>query len=126
MNNINHSYGAAKGFMQTDSDYFIKGSFSAPECTNGEFKEDTTGPVLTVSAPLQGATTALDYVHVTGSASDAGSGLVGVTINGVAPADSASFGEDAALVMGANVITVIATDGSGNTTTVTRNVTRTA
>jgi hypothetical protein len=79
---------------------------------------DLTAPVL-VFASLPGAETVFTSVlAITGSVSDAGSGILGVTCAGTpATVLQSQFRCDAALVPGANSIAAIATDLAGNTIT---------
>jgi hypothetical protein len=85
---------------------------------------DTTPPTLTVSALANNSFTNKVTLNVSGSASDAG-GLLSVTINGQAVTVNAdgSFSAALTLVVGANTITVVATDQAGNKTTNSRTVT---
>ncbi len=85
---------------------------------------DTQAPVLTVSAPADGAVIDADHVTVAGSVTDATA--VTVTANGASlpVAPDHSFSGDVALTEGANTIAVVATDAATNSTTVTRSVTR--
>lgn len=87
---------------------------------------DTTGPSLTLSGPADGASTADAQVTVAGSASDA-SGVGALTVGGTAVTlgDGGAFSQAVALAPGANTLTVVATDGSGNRTTRSVSVTRT-
>jgi len=85
---------------------------------------DTTAPVLTVSTPADNATTANAQTTVAGTATD--QSAVHVTVNGTAAtlATGGAFTTTAALVVGANTITVVATDSVGNAATVVRSVQR--
>jgi RHS repeat-associated protein len=85
---------------------------------------DTQAPVLTVTVPLEGATTTADSIAVTGSVVD--STAVTVTANGLSLTVDGqnAFTGKVSLALGANVITVIATDAVGLKDTVVRNVTR--
>lgn len=87
---------------------------------------DTQQPTLTVSAPTEGFVTTESSVTVSGNASDANG--VTVAANGVnLPVDGAgNYSGSVPLVVGANAITITATDGGGNTRSVVRNVTRNA
>ena len=94
------------------------------------FKIDTVPPTLSVTAPTEGLKTNKAACTVTGKTSDATSGPVTVTIklnSGTAAAvtvgSDGSFSKALTLVEGANTITVVARDGAGKTTTVTRTVT---
>ena len=87
---------------------------------------DTTPPTLSITSPLNGATVTSASLPVSGTATDDGNGNDGissVTVNGVAVNGDtasgigiASWNTTIALYSGANIITVIATDGVGNTT----------
>jgi RHS repeat-associated protein len=86
---------------------------------------DTLAPVLTVSAPSDGATTGSDSITVSGSVTDE----TGVTVqtNGASLlVTGTTFSGKVALAVGANVLTTTATDAAGNATSVVRNVTRDA
>jgi RHS repeat-associated protein len=84
---------------------------------------DTTPPVLTVTSPAEGTTTAADSIDVSGTASD--ETALSVTVNGsAAPVSNGTFSARAALAAGSNTITVAASDAAGNATTITRTVTR--
>ncbi len=84
---------------------------------------DTTAPLLTVSTLPDGSWTGNSTLNVSGTASDNGSGLKDVTINGspVTVTDGA-FSGVVVLSAGANVITVIATDNADNATSDTRTI----
>jgi hypothetical protein len=85
---------------------------------------DTTPPTLIVSTLANGSFTNKVTLNVSGSATDAG-GLKSVTVNGqivVVNADG-SFSAALTLAVGANTITVIATDLAGNQTTNSRTIT---
>src|SRR5574341_1296361 len=96
---------------------------------------DTTAPSLSVTSPADGATVNTSAVAVTGSASDAGkgdNGISSVMVNGIpasgetaAGAGIANWSANLTLVVGPNLITVVAKDGSPaqNATTVTLTVT---
>lgn len=85
--------------------------------------EDMLGkPALALTAPADGSTVNVPTVAVTGTASD--NKTVSVTVNGQAATVTAgAFSKDIALAEGANAITVVASDGVGNTATATRSVT---
>jgi RHS repeat-associated protein len=85
---------------------------------------DETPPTLSVTSPTNGATFTSSALNVTGSVSDALSGVSTVTCNGIAATISTgSFSCALTLTTGANTITVQATDVAGNTTTQTEGVT---
>ena len=94
------------------------------------------GPALNITSPLDGVTVSGMRVTVSGNASDNGlgnSGISSVTVNGVAAIGGSATGSGTAnwsavigLVVGSNPITVVATDGSNNTTHLSISVTYTA
>ncbi|HEX6369715.1 MAG TPA: RHS repeat-associated core domain-containing protein [Longimicrobium sp.] len=83
-------------------------------------------PALTVTAPLDGAVTQAASVAVEGTAT--GTAPLSLTVNGapVALGADGSFSHGVALSVGANTLTLVATDGGGRTATATRGVTREA
>lgn len=85
---------------------------------------DKTPPTLSISSPLSGATVTTSQVNLAGIASDALSGLAGVTCNG-SPATVAqsNFSCNAMLTVGSNVIAVRATDVAGNITNTSTSIT---
>ena len=83
--------------------------------------QDRTPPTLTVTAPLNGSYTNATAVNVTGTASDAGT--VSVKVNGSpVTLTNGSFTYSLTLASGTNAISVIATDGAANATTVSRTI----
>ena len=94
------------------------------------FKVDTVPPTLSVTAPTADLVTNKASCTVTGKTSDVTSGPVTLTVklnNGTAAsvevASDGSFSKALTLTEGVNTITIVATDGAGKTTTVTRTVT---
>ncbi|QEM66802.1 hypothetical protein FO488_00585 [Geobacter sp. FeAm09] len=89
---------------------------------------DTTPPTLAVSTLADGATTNNQVLNVSGTVTDAGSGIQSLTVKGQAAtvASDGSFSSAVSLASGSNTIAVVATDGSGNSTTVIRTITFTA
>lgn len=88
---------------------------------------DTTAPDLSVTTPSADGTVsnATTTQTVAGSVSDSESGVASVTVNGTStPFPGGAFSTSIALVLGANTITVTATDAAGNQRTVSRTVTR--
>jgi RHS repeat-associated protein len=85
---------------------------------------DKTPPALNITSPANGATVSSSSAAVTGTVTDALSGVSAVTCNG-APAivQSGSFNCSITLVSGANTITAKAFDVAGNTSSATENVT---
>lgn len=86
---------------------------------------DTTPPVLTISAPVDNLVTNNASCVVSGVTNDSLSSPVTVKVNGkaVSVSGDGSFSTTVTLTEGVNTITVIATDGAGKTSTVTRTVT---
>jgi RHS repeat-associated protein len=79
-------------------------------------KIDLTPPVVTIASPASGATFTSTPASVSGSVSDALSGVASVTCNGAAATVvSGTYTCSVALSSGANTITVLATDVAGNT-----------
>ena len=87
---------------------------------------DTTPPALSLSGPAQGLSQIASQVPIGGSVTDA-SGVASLTVNGVPLplTTTGGFSTSLPLVLGANLITITATDGAGNVSTTTRTVTRT-
>ena len=84
---------------------------------------DTVAPILTVTTPVDGFVTNNATLAVTGTATDPGSGIKTLTVNGLSvPVVAGAFSTNVTLVAGTNPITVVVTDNVGNTTTVTRSV----
>ena len=85
--------------------------------------KDSAAPVLTLSGPSDGATTQQATITVSGTVQDATT--TAVKVNGtVVAVTNGTFSTQIALTVGANTITVLATDAAGNATTITRTVTR--
>jgi hypothetical protein len=88
---------------------------------------DTTAPTLSISSHSAGQTVSTATITLAGTASDngaGGSGITSVTVNGSAASGGSASGNNAAnwsrsitLASGANVVTVVATDGAGNART---------
>jgi hypothetical protein len=85
---------------------------------------DTTKPTLTISALDNGTYTNKVTLNITGSSSDA-SGIKSVTVNDqpVTVNPDGTFSTALTLTVGANTITVMATDNAGNQQSDTRTVT---
>jgi hypothetical protein len=85
---------------------------------------DTTQPSLTISSHTSGQTVTTSSITLAGTASDSGaggSGIASVTVNGqsasggtASGSNTASWSRSVTLAAGANVLTVVATDGAGN------------
>lgn len=89
------------------------------------FIVDTTPPVLTITSPANNLVTNSSTITITGTTNDALSTPVTLTINGTdVPVDEdGSFSYVYTLTEGGNVITSVATDAAGKSSTVVRNVT---
>lgn len=87
-------------------------------------KIDTVAPSLTVSAPSNNEKVNVTPITVSGYTNDLTSSPVTVTVNGnsVAVDSNGYFTASVGLSQGDNTITVVATDGAGKSTTVTRTV----
>lgn len=79
---------------------------------------DTTKPQLTITSPTNGAITKNSTITVSGTVTD--QSAVTLTVNGTSTSvTNGSFSTSVSLLEGTNVITVVATDASGNKTTQT-------
>lgn len=89
------------------------------------FKVDTVPPTLNVSSPTEGMITNTSSVTVTGTTNDTTSSPVTVTINDepVTVQSNGSFSKQITLTEGVNIITIVATDSAGKSTTIKRHVT---
>ncbi len=86
---------------------------------------DTVAPVISIAAPAAGTLTTGDSIIVSGTATDATSGIASVVVNGVsATLVGSAFNALVPLALGANSITATATDVAGNTAAASRSVTR--
>lgn len=88
------------------------------------FTVDTIPPVLTITSPTDNSFTSIAVCTVSGSTNDATSTTVSVTVNGeaVTVGSNGQFTTDITLTEGANTITIVSTDATGKTTTLTRTV----
>lgn len=93
--------------------------------TTVTFKVDTVAPTLNVTSPVDNLITNQPLLTVTGTTNDVTSSPVTVKINNesVTVQSNGSFSKQITLDEGSNIITVVATDGAGKSTTVTRHVT---
>jgi len=81
---------------------------------------DTTPPVVAVQSPAGGSTLTTSQVTITGTVTDAGSGVTSVTCGGQpATAASGTFTCSVTLAVGANDVVIMATDLATNSTTTT-------
>lgn len=98
--------------------------------SSAAYTVDNTAPVLTVTAPADGAAFHVNVITVSGSVTDAVSSAskLSVTVNNVAATVAAggSFSQSVTLSSGSNVITVKASDEAGNEATATTTVSYTA
>ncbi|HSB76339.1 MAG TPA: Ig-like domain-containing protein [Terriglobales bacterium] len=87
---------------------------------------DTTAPSVSIASPANGATVSDSALTVSGSVSDAASGVASVMCNGAAATFSGgAFSCNLSLVGGSNSIQVVATDAAGNSSSASLNVTLT-
>lgn len=89
------------------------------------FTVDTVPPTLSVKTPAEGFVTNSAKLTVSGTTDDTTSKPITVTVNGeqATVGSNGEWSKEITLTPGKNVITVIATDKAGKSTTVTRNVT---
>lgn len=94
------------------------------------FKIDTVPPVLSVASPVDKLETNQAKVTVSGTTNDVTSSPVTLKIKlnsgaeeNVDVASDGKFSKELTLANGINTITIVATDGAGKSTTVTRTVT---
>lgn len=92
-------------------------SQSQVESLAGLAETQLAPPTLSVSSPASGATVSTPSVQVSGATSDS-LGITSLTINGVGATvqGDGSFSAATTLAVGANTITVVATDSAGRTT----------
>ena len=83
--------------------------------TSVKLNIDKTPPVLAITSPLPGAVSSTAQVTITGTVSDALSGVAAVTCGGsAATITGTNFTCTATLALGSNTVAVNATDVSGN------------
>ena len=97
---------------------------------------DSTAPTLAITSHTSGQSVTTPNITLSGTATDSGAGgngVTGVTVNGVGATGATATGSSTAnwsraltLASGSNTITVIATDGAGNTRTSSISITLTA
>jgi hypothetical protein len=107
---------------------------SAKNVSAGFLTVDLTGPTVVIRKPSDGKTLTTATALVSGTATDSkkgNNGIVQVMVNGEKAANDTAEGKQKAkwsatvpLKIGYNIINVAATDGAGNTTTMTHTVTR--
>jgi hypothetical protein len=84
---------------------------------------DKTAPILNITSPANGVVVSTPAITVTGTVTDALSGVATFTCNGqTASVNGSAFSCNLPLVPGTNAITVQATDVAGNTATSNLNV----
>ncbi len=122
-------YMQATSAQGADSGWQNRGTWTVPAA-------ETTIPALSITSHSDNQSVSTASITVSGTATDGGvgnSGITGVTVNGSAAsggtasgAGTANWSRTLSLSAGANVITVVATDGAGNSRqrqiTVTRSV----
>jgi len=85
---------------------------------------DNDPPVISITSPANGATVSASPVSVSGTVSDALSGVASVACNGAAATvQGSSFSCSVTVTSGANTITATATDNAGNTSSASESVT---
>lgn len=85
---------------------------------------DSTPPVISIASPANGSTMTNSLLTVSGSASDAGSGIATLACDGTPVSlNSGAFSCDLTLSSGNNLVRIAATDLAGNTATTSLNVT---
>jgi hypothetical protein len=85
---------------------------------------DSVPPVLSISSPNNGSTVSSSSLTVSGSVSDASSGVASVLCNNAAATfGGGSFSCSLNLNSGSNTVQVVATDAAGNSTSVNLSVT---
>jgi len=105
----------------------IKGTVTdlagASASATATFSIDKTPPALNVTSPLNVTNVSSSQLTIQGLTSDALSGVRAVTCNGTAAnLTGTAFSCGITLSLGGNTITVVATDGAGNSTTSTLNI----
>ncbi|HEU5334335.1 MAG TPA: Ig-like domain-containing protein, partial [Terriglobales bacterium] len=84
---------------------------------------DSTPPVISIASPASGSTMTSSLLTVSGSVSDAGSGIASVACDGtVVSLNSGAFSCNLTLSSGTNLVQVMATDVAGNSATTSLNV----
>lgn len=92
--------------------------------TTASVSLDKTPPAITISSPANGATFTSSSISVTGSVSDALSGISAVTCDGAAATvQNGSFSCSITLTPGSNTITAQVTDVAGNSSSTSESVT---
>jgi len=115
--------------------YICTVTMTSPKNVNAGFiTVDLAGPTLIIRKPSDSKTLTAATTLISGTATDSKKGNNGITqvmVNGERATNDTAEGKQKAkwsatipLDIGSNVINVVATDGAGNTTTMTRMVTR--
>jgi hypothetical protein len=100
---------------------------SAPGINSANFKIDKTNPLVAITSPTNGSSTIALTISVSGTTSDALSGLASVKVNGISAVfGSGTFGAmPVPLACGLNTITATATDLADRAASSSITVTRT-
>lgn len=108
-------------FTVSASDY----DGNAADTKSATLTIDTVAPTLNIATPTDGMITNSASVVVSGTTNDATTSPVTLKINGtsVDVSSDGSFSHSVGLTEGVNTITIVATDGAGKATTITRTVT---
>jgi hypothetical protein len=104
--------------------FYVEDNDGNTQTATSTIKIDTVAPSLTVAQPENGKKTNVQSIIVNGTTSDATSSPVTLTVNetSVTVNTDGTFSTSVALTKGENTITVVATDGAGKSTTITRTV----
>jgi len=85
---------------------------------------DSVPPAVSISSPVNGATVSNSLLSVSGSVSDASSGVASVLCNGAAATfGGGAFSCNVTLNQGSNTVQVVATDAAGNSASANADVT---
>lgn len=105
--------------------YAIDGAGNSEPMKTLTLKLDSSGPTITLDKPDASVMTNSSVYTIAGKVSDAVSGLAGLSINGIStPVNpDGSFSQNVPVKLGANVVTLSATDTAGNNSVVTQTVT---
>lgn len=113
------------GLLEGSNTITATADSGSPTSATAVIVVDSTVPALSVSTLPNGTVTNSPNLNVAGTATDGGTGIAGVTVNGATATVAAdgSFSVPVTLSAGANTITTIATDAAGNNTQDIRTIT---
>jgi hypothetical protein len=115
----------ANGSVTIKQDY-LQGSSKDEVTAKAATARDQLGtPTVAITSPVNGSTSPTAAITVSGTSSDPGGGVTGVTVNGAAAtlAGDGSWTAPVTLTPGSNTITASAGDAAGNTGTASETVT---